>query len=164
MKAAVRLIMGGLVRVHAQSPLALVVVAVLGQGHTLLLRGGEVTTLLRHGEGSLTAQSLLCAIQKNMTKTSGDPIHLLVGMVTIVMLIMVMRRGRRPQTVMDPLHAVGLPGRLQDLLQDPALGPPTLLLPAVTDKLVVVACLRLAYVVIRPCVGSSKNPWSCVLY
>lgn len=156
MKAAVRPIMGGLVRVHAQSPLALVVVAVLGQGHTLLLQEGEMTTLLRHGEGSLTAQNLLCVIQKNMKKTSGDPILLLVGRVTNVMLIMAMRRGHQPQTATDPLHAVGHPGHLQDRLRDPAPGPLTLLLPAVTDKRVPPAavrlrCLHLASIVIRPC-------------
>lgn len=134
MKAAVRLTMGDLVRVHAHSPLALVVVAVLGQGHTLLLLEGEMTTLLHHGEGILTAQNLLCVIQKNMEKTSGNPILLLVGKVTNVMLIMVMIRGRQPQTVMGPLHAVGQPGQLQVHLQDPALGPRRPPPPTVTDK------------------------------
>jgi len=132
MTAAVRLIMGGLDRVHAQSPPALVVVAVLGQGHTLLLLDGEMTTLLHHGVGSLTAQNHLCAIQKNM-KTSGDPILLPAMMVTNVMVIMVMRRGRHRLTVMD-LHARGRPGHLLDRLQDPAPGLLTLLPPAVTDK------------------------------
>ena len=42
--------------------------------------------------------------------------------------------GRQPQIVMDPLHAVGHPGHLQGRLRDPAPGPPTLLLPTVTDK------------------------------
>ena len=49
-----------------------------------------MTTLLRHGEGRLTAQNLLYAIQRKMKKISGDPILLLVGMVTNMMLIMVM--------------------------------------------------------------------------
>jgi len=149
MKVAVHLSMGGPVRVHAQSPPALVVVAVLGRGHTLLLREGEMTTLLRPGEGRLAAQNLLYAIQKKLKKTSGDPILLLLGMVTNVMLIMVMRRGRQPQIVMDPLHAVGHPGHLQDRLQGPAPGPPTLLPPAVTDKRVqpaaVLRCLSSFY-------------------
>ncbi|KAM0925439.1 hypothetical protein ACQ4PT_004188 [Festuca glaucescens] len=167
MKAAVRLTMGDLVRVrvHAHSPLALVVVAVLGQGHTLLLLEGEMTTLLHHGEGILTAQNLLCAIQKNMEKISGDPILLLAGKVTNVMLIMVMIRGRQPQTVMDPHHAVGHPGQLQVHPQDRALGPPRPPPPTVTDKqvppaAVLVWCLFYRY---QTVFGSSKTLCVCCI-
>uniref|UniRef100_A0A453JX27 RRM domain-containing protein n=1 Tax=Aegilops tauschii subsp. strangulata TaxID=200361 RepID=A0A453JX27_AEGTS len=104
--------------------------------HTLLLQDGEMTTLLPHGEGSLIARNLLCVIQKNMRRTKGDPTLPLVEMVTNVMLITGMRRGRHRPTVMDPLHARGWPGHPQDRPLDPAPGPPTLLLPAATEKLV----------------------------
>ena len=69
--------------------------------------------------------------------------------------------GRLPRTVMDPLHAVGHPGQLQDRLRDPVLGPPRLLPPAVTDKQVppaaVLWCLRLASIVISPCLVPVKT-------
>lgn len=44
--------------------------------------------------------------------------------------------GRHRLTVMDPLHARGWPGHPQDRPPDPAPGPPTLLPPAATKKLV----------------------------
>ncbi|GJN15606.1 hypothetical protein PR202_gb02536 [Eleusine coracana subsp. coracana] len=44
--------------------------------------------------------------------------------------------GHPHLTPMDPLHAGGLPGSTQDLLQDPALGLLTTLLPVVTDRCV----------------------------
>ena len=53
---------------------------------------------------------------------------------TGVMLIMVMKRGRRQLTAMDPLRTGGPPGNPQDRLQDPAPGLPTGLLPAVTNR------------------------------
>ena len=140
MKGAVPLIMGGLVPVHVPSHPALV--AVLGRGHTLLLQDGEMTTLLPHGERSLTAQNLPCVIQKNMKKISGDPIPPPVGMVTNVMLIMVMRRGRHRLTVMDPLHAGERP---QDRLQDPAPGLLRGLLPVATDKRVLPTTIAAFY-------------------
>lgn len=133
-KGAVPPIMVGPVPVHAPSPHDLGV-AVLGQGRTLLLQDGEMTTQLPHGEGSLIVQNLLSVIQKKMKKASGDPILLLAGMVTNVMLIMIMRRGRPHLTVMDLLHAGGHPpGHPQDRPQDPAPGPLTRPLLAATDR------------------------------
>ncbi|VAI13855.1 unnamed protein product [Triticum turgidum subsp. durum] len=157
MKGAVPLIMGGLVPVHAQPLPALVAVAVLGQGHTLLLQDGEMTTLLPHGEGSLIARNLLCVIQKNMRRTKGDPTLPLVEMVTNVMLIMGMRRGRHRPTVMDPLHAQGWPGHPQDRPLDPAPGPPTLLPPAATEKLVTFSAVAASPSSYFRSIGSSKT-------
>ena len=130
-KGAALHIMGGLVPV-----LALPTIEVVhGQGHTLLLQDGEMTTQLPHRERIRTPQNLLGVSQKNMMKRrSGDPTLLPVEMATLAMLITVMRRGRPHLTAMDPLHTGGLLGTPQGRLQDPALGPPMFPLPAATDR------------------------------
>uniref|UniRef100_A0A0E0MNU7 RRM domain-containing protein n=1 Tax=Oryza punctata TaxID=4537 RepID=A0A0E0MNU7_ORYPU len=122
---------GGLVPVLV----LLAIEVVHGQGHTLLLQDGEMTTQLPHRERIRTPQNLLGVSQKNMMKTrSGDPTLLPVEMVTLVMLITVMRRGRPHLTAMDPLHTGGHLDTPQGRLQDPALGPLMFPLPAATDR------------------------------
>ncbi|XP_044950576.1 uncharacterized protein LOC123400214 isoform X1 [Hordeum vulgare subsp. vulgare] len=157
MKGAVPLIMGGLVPVHAPPLPALVAVVALGQGHTLLLQDGGMTTLLPHGEGSLIARNLLCVIRKNMKRTKGDPTPPLVEMAASVMLIMVMRRGRHWLTVMDPLHCRGWPGHPQGRPLDPAPGPPTLLPPAATKKVVTSSAVAASPSSYFHSIGSSKT-------
>jgi hypothetical protein len=83
---------------------------------------------------------------------------------------MVMIRGRQPQTVMGPLHAVGQPGQLQVHLQDPALGPRRPPPPTVTDKQLPLATICSSCLVplssfyrYQTCLVPVK-PFVCVLY
>uniref|UniRef100_A0A8R7Q1N1 Uncharacterized protein n=1 Tax=Triticum urartu TaxID=4572 RepID=A0A8R7Q1N1_TRIUA len=128
-------VMGGLVPVHV--PTLLAIGAVLGQGqgqgHTLLLQDGEMTTLLPRQDH--ITHSLLGVCQKDMKKTSGDPILLLVEVAASVMPIL-MERGHHHLTLTDHLHASGgHPGNPQDHPWGRAQGPLKLLLPAATDEI-----------------------------
>jgi len=137
MKVAALLIMGGLVPVPALHALH-AIGAVLGQDHTHLPRGDEMTTLFLQGERMHSTPLLLDAHQRSLMKIRGDPILLPVEM----MLIMVMRRGRPHLTAMDPLRAGGLPGRTQPRLLDLVPGLRMSLLPAATDCMVALLAVR----------------------
>ncbi|KAM0874624.1 hypothetical protein ACQ4PT_037314 [Festuca glaucescens] len=135
------LVMGGLVPVPVHAPTLLAIVAVLGQGRTLLLQDAEMTTLLLHQDH--ITHDLPDVRQKGMKTTSGGPIHLPVEVVASMM-----ERGRHHRTVTDHLHAVGRAGNPQNHLRGHAQGPLMLLLPAATDRLVLSILFRLPA---RPC-------------
>ncbi|KAI4994028.1 hypothetical protein ZWY2020_008341 [Hordeum vulgare] len=94
----------GLDPVHAPTLLSIVAVLGQGQGHTLLLQDGEMITLLPHQDH--ITHILLGVCQRDMKKTSGDPILLLVEVAVSVMLIL-MERSESPSPGSQPHPPLG---------------------------------------------------------